>query len=100
LNGISGDQRFFLAYAYAWQGKRREEAARQQLLSEPHSPDKCRGLARLDLARVHHQHLVDRLERSGVLSCLELGSHRRHRRKAIGQHPPRTAARRDMRQRV
>lgn len=42
LNGLTGDQRFFLAYAQAWQGKRREEAVRQQLLSDPHSPDKYR----------------------------------------------------------
>ena len=42
LNGMTGDQRFFLAFAQAWQGKRREEAVRQQLLSDPHSPDKYR----------------------------------------------------------
>jgi endothelin-converting enzyme/putative endopeptidase len=42
LDGMTGDQRFFLAYAHAWQGKRREEAVRQQLLSDPHSPDKYR----------------------------------------------------------
>jgi endothelin-converting enzyme/putative endopeptidase len=42
LDGLTGDQRFFLAYAQAWQGKRREEAVRQQLLSDPHSPDKYR----------------------------------------------------------
>ena len=42
LNGFTGDQRFFLAYAQAWQGKRREGAERAQLLSDPHSPDKYR----------------------------------------------------------
>jgi endothelin-converting enzyme/putative endopeptidase len=42
LDGMTGDQRFFLAYAQAWQGKRRDEAVRQQLLSDPHSPDKYR----------------------------------------------------------
>jgi len=42
LNGMTGDQRFFLAYAHAWQGKQRDEAVRQQLLSNPHSPDKYR----------------------------------------------------------
>ncbi len=41
-DGLSGDQRFFLAYAQAWQGKRRDESVRQQLLSDPHSPDKYR----------------------------------------------------------
>ena len=42
LDGMTGDQRFFLAYAQAWQGKSREAALRQQLLSNPHSPDKYR----------------------------------------------------------
>ena len=42
VNGFTGDQRFFLAYAQAWQGKRREGATRQQLLSDPHSPEKYR----------------------------------------------------------
>ena len=42
LNGFTGDQRFFLAYAQAWQGKTREGALRAQLLSNPHSPDKYR----------------------------------------------------------
>ena len=42
INGYTGDQRFFIAYAQAWQGKRREGAERQQLLSDPHSPDKYR----------------------------------------------------------
>ncbi|WP_425231014.1 M13 family metallopeptidase [Sphingomonas sp.] len=42
LNGYTGDQRFFLAFAQAWQGKTREGALRAQLLSNPHSPDKYR----------------------------------------------------------
>jgi putative endopeptidase len=42
IDGFTGDQRFFLAYAHAWQGKRREAAVRQQLLGGPHSPDKYR----------------------------------------------------------
>jgi len=42
IDGYNGDQRFFIAYAQAWQGKRREGAERQQLLSDPHSPDKYR----------------------------------------------------------
>jgi endothelin-converting enzyme/putative endopeptidase len=39
LDGFTGDQRFFIAYAQAWQGKRREGSLRQQLLSNPHSPE-------------------------------------------------------------
>ncbi len=42
IDGFTGDQRFFIAYAQAWQGKQREGAERQQLLSNPHSPDKYR----------------------------------------------------------
>jgi len=42
IDGFTGDQRFFLAYAAAWQGKSREDALRAQLLSNPHSPDKYR----------------------------------------------------------
>ena len=42
IDGYTGDQRFFIAYAQAWQGKKREGATRQQLLSDPHSPEKYR----------------------------------------------------------
>jgi len=42
IDGFTGDQRFFLAYAQAWQGKAREGALRDQLLSNPHSPEKYR----------------------------------------------------------
>jgi endothelin-converting enzyme/putative endopeptidase len=42
IDGYTGDQRFFIAYAAAWQGKRREGATRQQLLSDPHSPEQYR----------------------------------------------------------
>ena len=42
LDGMTGDQRFFLAYAQSWQSSVRDEALRQQLLGDPHSPDKFR----------------------------------------------------------
>jgi endothelin-converting enzyme/putative endopeptidase len=42
IDGYTGDQRFFIAYAASWQGKVREGALRQQLLSNPHSPEKYR----------------------------------------------------------
>nr|WP_309661386.1 M13 family metallopeptidase [Sphingomonas sp.] len=42
IGGMTGDQRFFLAYAQAWQSKAREDAQRQQLLTDPHSPAKYR----------------------------------------------------------
>ncbi|MBN8815632.1 MAG: M13 family metallopeptidase [Sphingomonas sp.] len=42
IDGLTGDQRFFLSYAQAWQNKRREGVARQLLLTDPHSPAKYR----------------------------------------------------------
>ncbi len=38
LDGFTGDQRFFLAFAQIWRGKYRDGQMRQQLLSNPHSP--------------------------------------------------------------
>ena len=42
IGGLTGDQRFFLSYAQAWQAKVREDAQRQALLGDPHSPAKFR----------------------------------------------------------
>jgi endothelin-converting enzyme/putative endopeptidase len=42
IDGFTGDQRFFLAYAQSWQGKARDGSLRQQLLSDPHSPEEYR----------------------------------------------------------
>ncbi|GAA0331043.1 M13 family metallopeptidase [Sphingomonas oligophenolica] len=42
IDGFTGDQRFFIAYAQSWQGKAREDALRAQLLSDPHSPEMYR----------------------------------------------------------
>jgi putative endopeptidase len=42
VDGLTGDQRFFLAYAQAWQRKARDDATRRQLASDPHSPAKFR----------------------------------------------------------
>ena len=42
IDGYTGDQRFFIAYAASWQGKAREGALRSQLLSNPHSPEEYR----------------------------------------------------------
>lgn len=41
-DGLTGDQRFFLAYAQSWTAKQREAALRQRLLSDPHSPPEYR----------------------------------------------------------
>lgn len=42
IGGLTGDQRFFLSYAQAWQSKVREDAELQRLLTDPHSPAKYR----------------------------------------------------------
>jgi putative endopeptidase len=42
IDGLTGDQRFFIAYGYSWQTKTREGALRQQLLTNEHSPAKNR----------------------------------------------------------
>ncbi len=42
VDGLTGDQRFFLAYAQVWRGKRREGAVREQALSDPHSAEFAR----------------------------------------------------------
>jgi endothelin-converting enzyme/putative endopeptidase len=42
LGGLTGDQRFFIAYGYSWQRKNREGALRAQLLTDEHSPAEYR----------------------------------------------------------
>ena len=42
LEGLSGDQRFFLAYAQVWRALYRDESLRNQLLTDPHSPPRYR----------------------------------------------------------
>jgi putative endopeptidase len=37
IDGLTGDQRFFLSYAQSWREKIREQLARQQLKTDPHS---------------------------------------------------------------
>lgn len=38
IDGLSGDQRFFLSWAQVWRTKIRDEALRAQVLSDPHAP--------------------------------------------------------------
>ena len=42
VDGLTGDQRFFMAYAQVWRGKRREGAVREQALTDPHSAEFAR----------------------------------------------------------
>jgi len=43
FQGLTGDQRFFLAYTQSWREKEREEALRQQILTDGHAPAEYRG---------------------------------------------------------
>ncbi|MGZ5930881.1 MAG: M13 family metallopeptidase [Rhizomicrobium sp.] len=42
LDGLSGDQRFFLGWAQVWRFKIKDESARQRIVSDPHSPAPAR----------------------------------------------------------
>jgi putative endopeptidase len=42
IDGLTGDQRFFLAYAQAWRNQVREGALRVRVLTDPHSPPEWR----------------------------------------------------------
>ena len=43
IDGMTGDQRFFLGWAQIWRRNVREAAARQRLLTDPHAPDPYRA---------------------------------------------------------
>ena len=52
IDGMSGDERFFLSYAQGWRNKTRDEQQIVYLKSDPHSPDqfRCNGtLSNLDV---------------------------------------------------
>ena len=50
IDGYTGDQRFYLAYAQVWRGKQTDASLRQRILSNPHSPPAYRvnGVVRND----------------------------------------------------
>ncbi|MEK8046749.1 M13 family metallopeptidase [Ideonella margarita] len=43
IDGITGEQRFFYGFAYAWRGKMRDELMLRILTADPHSPDEFRA---------------------------------------------------------
>jgi len=47
IGGFTGDQRFFLGYAQIWRFKSRDEALRNQLLTDAHSPGYYRAFVPL-----------------------------------------------------
>ena len=42
IDGMTGDERFFLGFAQVWRGKQREAAMLAQIKSDPHSPNEFR----------------------------------------------------------
>jgi putative endopeptidase len=44
IDGFTGDQRFFIAYAQVWSTKWRDEALRQRILNDGHAPGQYRAL--------------------------------------------------------
>jgi putative endopeptidase len=44
INGMTGDQRFFIAFAQSWLNKSREESLRQRIATDGHAPDSWRNL--------------------------------------------------------
>ncbi len=42
IDGYTGEQRFFLSWAQAWRAKTRDDALRQRILTDPHSPEEYR----------------------------------------------------------
>ena len=44
IDGLTGEQRFFLAFAQAWRGKMRDAALRAQVIGNEHAPGPWRAL--------------------------------------------------------
>jgi putative endopeptidase len=42
IDGLTGDQRFFIAWAQVWRSQQREDNARQRLRTDSHSPEEYR----------------------------------------------------------
>jgi putative endopeptidase len=47
LDGFTGEQRVFLGYAQVWRSLQRQDARRQQLMTNPHSPGDIRAIVPL-----------------------------------------------------
>ena len=43
IQGLTGDQRFFLSFAQSWRGKSREPLLRQIIITDGHSPSEYRA---------------------------------------------------------
>ena len=43
IDDLSGDQRYYMGWAQAWATKKRDDALRQQVMTDPHAPDMYRA---------------------------------------------------------
>src|SRR3546814_10845796 len=68
IDGLSGDQRFFLAFAQAWRDKARDDAIRQQVASNEHSPARWRIIGR---SEEHTSELQSLMRISYAVFCLK-----------------------------
>ena len=48
IDGLTGDQRFFLGFAQIWRSAARDDDTRRRLVTDPHSPpeDRVNGVVR------------------------------------------------------
>ena len=48
IDGLTGEQRFFLSWAQVWRGKVRAEELRRRIATDPHSPYefRCNAIVR------------------------------------------------------
>ncbi len=47
IDGLTGDQRFFLGFGQIWRGKMRDKALRNRVATDPHSPGMFRAIGAL-----------------------------------------------------
>ncbi|RLV60191.1 M13 family peptidase [Parashewanella curva] len=47
IDGLTGDQRFFIGFTQIWRAKLKEKAARNRVATDPHSPPEFRSLGAL-----------------------------------------------------
>ena len=75
IDGFTGDQRFFLAYAQVWRAILRDDALRNQILTDSHAPAAARG----SHPRAQHGRVVRRLRRqAGRQGLPRAGAARAH----------------------
>ncbi|MGS0729657.1 M13-type metalloendopeptidase, partial [Shewanella sp. 0m-11] len=47
IDGLTGDQRFFIGFSQIWRAKIKEESMRNRVATDPHSPAQFRALGAL-----------------------------------------------------